>query len=631
MGRNLYLKSVSIEEAHHLFNRIKQTQMKYVKTEIIDTKDAYDRVLSEAIFAQKSVPAFPSAAMDGIAIASSRTQKASDHHPLILNKNDYQVIDTGDIIKSPYDCVIMAEDCIETEKGLQIIKAAVPYENVRPIGEDVVEGELIFPMEHVLDVMDLSVLIASHVQSVSVYKQVRIGIIPSGDEIKNIDDLSDEADIIESNSYLFSSWSKKAKAIPTTYPIVEDVPEKIEAALKKALAENDVVIINAGSSAGRDDYSSSIIEKLGKVYVHGIAIKPGKPAILGQVGHQAVFGVPGFPVSAHIIFEEFIYPFLLQLNHRPLERKEELIARSNRTIISSLKSKEYVRVKVAKLNGQYVATPLARGAGMMMSVIKSDGYALIDQNSEGIKANDPVKVQLNKSIDEIDHTLVAIGSHDLLMDLIRNALKAHGSRTSLSSIHVGSYAGILALSKHESKLAMSHLLDKEGTYNLSSIKPLFKEAVVLIKGVKRIQGFIVKKGNPLNIHSIQDLKNVRYINRQKGSGTRFLLDYLLEQEKISSDLIQGYGKEVSTHLAVAASVASDEADVGLGVFSAAQVMNCDFIELAEEDYDFVCYKDQLYDQDIQDFIDILKNDSFIRQLQNLGGYKVVEAGRVIDL
>lgn len=631
MGRNLYLKSVSLEEAHEKFLRLKQTQIKTVQTEIIQTKDAYDRVLSEAIFANKSVPAFPSAAMDGIAIKSSITQKVSDHQPLLLNTSDYQVIDTGDIIKAPYDAVIMAEDCIETEEGIKIIKAVVPYENVRPIGEDVVQGELIFPMEHVLDVMDLSVLIASHVKTVSVYKQVRLGIIPSGDEIKNIDDLSDEADIIESNSYLFASWAKKAQAIPTTYPIVPDIPEKIEAVLKQALKENDVVLINAGSSAGRDDYTSSIIEKLGSVAVHGIAIKPGKPAILGEINNQIVFGVPGFPVSAHIIFEEFVYPYLCELNHRPLERKVELNARSSRTIISSLKSKEYVRVKVAKLHDEYVATPLARGAGMMMSVIKSDGYALIEQNSEGIKANDLVHVQLNKPITEIDNTLVAIGSHDLLMDLIKNALKAKGSETHLSSIHVGSYAGILALSKHESKLAMSHLLDKEGTYNQSSIKPLFKEDVVLIKGVKRIQGLIVQKGNPLNIKDIKDLKRVNYINRQKGSGTRVLLDYLLDKENINVDEIEGYGKEVSTHLGVAAAVASNEADCGLGVYSAAQVMNCDFIEVGEEDYDFVVYKNELYDTDIQAFIEVLKSESFHEQLYKLGGYKIVEAGRVLDL
>lgn len=631
MKRNLYLKSISLEEAHARFEPLILAQLSQMKTEIIETKEAYNKVLVHPIYAQRSVPSFPSAAMDGIAVSSSKTQTASDHKPLLLNPLDYVVVDTGDPVLDPYDCVIMAEDCIESNEGISILKAQVPYENVRPIGEDIVEGELLFPMHHIVDVMDTSVLIASGIQRVEVYSTVRLGIIPTGDEIKNIDEISATSDIIESNSYLFTNWALKAFAQAKTYPIVNDQPHLIEQQLLQALSENDLVIINAGSSAGRDDYTVQIIEKLGTVVVHGVAIKPGKPVILGEIHQQIVIGVPGFPVSAHIIFEQFVYPVLLRLGHRPYPKPKKITAISNRRIVSSLKSLEFVRIKVSYLDGKYHATPLARGAGMMMSVVKSDGYAMIPQDLEGIEANQMVDVLLNKDSEAIKNTLVAIGSHDLMMDIIRNLLNEKGSSYRLSSIHVGSYAGLLALSKHESKLAMTHLLDPEGSYNLSTLRGLFSTQVLLIKGIKRIQGLMVQKGNPLKIMSIHDLLKHRFVNRQRGSGTRVLLDHWLKQEGLNPEDIQGYHKELNTHLAVAASVHANVADVGLGIFAASQLFNLDFIPMGEEDYDFVCYQSQFLDPDIQAFIEILYSEAFKKELLAIGGYRVLDTHEVIEI
>jgi putative molybdopterin biosynthesis protein len=629
MKRSFYLKSTDIEIAKSLYEKSLESIFLSIKTERVETKDAYNRVLAQAVYAKRSVPFYPSAAMDGIAINSRLTIGANEHKPLLLNNNDYIEVDTGDPILEPYDAVIMVEDCIESEKGIQIIKSVVPWENVRPIGEDIVEGELLFPMEHVLRPMDISVLMAANLLTIEVYKQVKVAIIPTGTEIRSAYDKVETGDIVESNSYLFMGLSKEAYAIPTTLDIVPDDYDQLKETIKKASSMYDVVLVNAGSSAGREDYTASVISDLGEVIVHGLAIKPGKPAILGIVNHVPVIGIPGYPVSAHIVFEEFVTPLLLKMNHRPRLIQKTVQATSTRRIVSSLKSKEYIRVKLGYIDGKFVATPLARGAGMMMSVVKSDGYALIEKISEGIEANEEMTVWLNKPLEIIQNTIMAIGSHDVIMDVLNNLFEQSKVNYHISSVHVGSYAGLLALKRKESHIAMTHLLDSTGTYNHEVVKQLFSnESMVLIKGVKRIQGLIVQPGNPLNILTIQDIVNHRFVNRQRGAGTRVLLDYWLKKYDINPEAINGYEKELSTHLAVAAAVQSGIADCGLGVYSAAKIMGCDFIPLGEEDYDFICRKEFLENDMMKQFLISLKSDSFKQICTQLGGYNTSCSGEV---
>lgn len=630
MKRSFYLKSTDIEVAKELYKSALD-KILLDRKEIIETKDAYNRVLSQAVYAKRSVPFYPSAAMDGIAINSKLTTEANEHKPLLLNNNDYIEVDTGDPILEPYDAVIMVEDCIESDKGIQIIKSVVPWENVRPIGEDIVEGELLFPMEHVLRPMDISVLMAANLLTIEVYKQVKVAIIPTGTEIRSAYDKVETGDIVESNSYLFMGLSKEAYAIPTTLDIVPDDYDRLKETIKKASSMYDVVLVNAGSSAGREDYTASVISDLGEVIVHGLAIKPGKPAILGIVNHVPVIGIPGYPVSAHIVFEEFVTPLLLKMNHRPRLIQKTVQATSTRRIVSSLKSKEYIRVKLGYIDGKFVATPLARGAGMMMSVVKSDGYALIEKNSEGIEANEEMTVWLNKPLEIIQNTIMAIGSHDVIMDVLNNLFEQSKLYYHISSVHVGSYAGLLALKRKESHLAMTHLLDSTGTYNQECLKQLFSnESMVLVKGVKRIQGLIVKSGNPLKIHTIQDIVHYRFVNRQRGAGTRVLLDYWIKQNNINPDLIEGYDKELNTHLAVAAAVSNGIADCGLGVYSAAKIMGCDFIPLGEEEYDFICRKEFFETDQMKQFMIQLKSESFKQICEQLGGYNADCSGEVFE-
>lgn len=631
MKRSFYLKSTDLEIAKAEYNKALASIFLNRKTEIIESKDALNRVLAQAVYAKRSVPFYPSSAMDGIALNAKITINANEHKPLTLKSTDYIEVDTGDPILDPYDAVIMVEDCIETEDGIQIIKSVVPWENVRPIGEDIVEGELLFPMEHSLRPMDISVLMASNLLKIEVYNQVKVAIIPTGTEIRSAYDAIEVGDIVESNSYLFMGLAQEAFALPVTLNIVPDDYDLLLETVRNAVKNYDVVLINAGSSAGREDYTASVIQALGEVIIHGLSIKPGKPAILGKVDDVPVIGIPGYPVSAHIVFEEFVRPLLLKMNHKPSVSVLTVKAISTRRIVSSLKSKEYIRVKLGYIDGKYIATPLARGAGMMMSVVKSDGYALIDKNSEGIEPNDEMLVWLNKPIDTIQKTIMAIGSHDVVMDVINNLFEQTNKDVHISSVHVGSYAGLLALKRKESHIAMSHLLDSSGSYNQDVVKQLFlDEEMVLIKGVKRIQGLIVSAGNPLNLLNVHDLLRCRFVNRQRGAGTRVLLDYWLKEMNINPDEINGYDKELTTHLAVAASVENGVADCGLGVYSAAKIMGCDFIPLGEEDYDFICRKEMLETDHIRLFIECLRSDLFKENCKQLGGYNTERSGEVSE-
>lgn len=394
------------------------------------------------------------------------------------------------------------------------------------------------------------------------------------------------------------------------------------------MSKCDIVIINAGSSAGRDDYTIHAIKELGEVYTHGVAIKPGKPVILGKIQGKPVIGLPGYPVAAYLTFVEFVVPLMKLYTHR--KEKEESVQKAilTKTLMSGLKYEEYVRVKLGVVDNTLIAAPLERGAGASMSLVKADGFCVIPQNSEGIGAHEEVDVRLIKSKDEIANTLVSIGSHDLILDVIKDM------GIPLSSMHVGSLSGLIALKRREAHIAPTHLLNEaDGTYNTAILKEMFPDKkMVLIKGVRRRQGLIVPKGNPKGIHSIEDLKNgVRYINRQKGAGTRVLFDYKLKEAGIAKEEIRGYEHEAATHMAVAVAVQKDNADAGMGIYSCAKALDLDFIDVAYEEYDFAAYEEFLELPMLQNFLKILKSDAFLKKLEELGGYTAEEAGEVLYL
>lgn len=632
--RNLYLKTTPVQEAIDIYRSEveKRVELQY---ETIPVTESLNRITGKAVYAKYCSPLFNAAAMDGIAVNAAKTEGASEGTPveLVFGK-DYQIIDTGDPIHEPYDAVIMAEDLLETEdeNKVKIISPAVPWQHIRPVGEDIVAGEMILPGRHCIRPIDVGVLLSGGIVEIEVVKNPTVAIFPTGTEIIEPGTEPKDGDIIESNSRMFENMAKVQGAKAVRFKTIPDDYERIRDAVKEAAEKFDMVIINAGSSAGTEDYTVHVLRELGEVIIHGVSIKPGKPVILAFVNNKPVIGLPGYPVSAYIGFENFVSPVLSYMGGRVEKKNKKVEAVISRRLVSSLKHKEYVRVKVGSVGDKIVAAPLARGAGAAMSLVRADGFCVIPQNSEGCEAGEKLEVELYRELEEIKNTAVVIGSHDLILDVMADMMPNHFPGMYLSSTHVGSMGGLMALKRGEAHIAPIHMLNEEtGVYNVSYIEKMFHEPVALIKGVGRVQGIMVKKGNPLHISSVEDLKKVRFVNRQRGAGTRMLLDFCLKERGIMPEEIRGYDREAATHMAVAALVAGESADAGLGIRSAALAMKLDFIEVGQEEYDFAVPEKYLELPYIQAFIQILKSEEFHQKLQELGGYTWERAGEIVTV
>ena len=639
MKRNLYLDNVPVEEALSLFFAALEGHL-INRYEEIPVEESLDRVTRQAVYARCCSPLYNAAAMDGIAVNAAVTAGARESNPLELKPGeDFIPVNTGDPVHSPFNAVIMAENVIENGETVKIIEAASAFQHIRPIGEDIVTGEMILSGRHIVRPIDIGVLLSGGIKQVEVYAKPVIAIIPTGKELIDSSQvpsgaLHKEGEIIESNTRMFEAMVKKAGATARRFFPVPDDYELLKEAIQNALKEAEMVIVNAGTSAGTEDYTVHILRELGEVIVHGVAMKPGKPVILAKVNNKPVIGTPGYPVSAYLAFETFAAPVLSALLGLRENYSRSIDAVMARRLVSSLRYKEYVRVKAGCVDGRLVASPLARGAGAAMSLARADGFCVIRQNSEGVEAGESVPVELFRSMEEISHTLVCVGSHDLILDIIADIMASLSGVEPVyfSSSHVGSMGGLEALKRGECHIAPVHLLDEEtGTYNIPWLKKIFSQGGIrLIKGVGRIQGLILPKGNPNKIKAIGDLRRFRYINRQRGAGTRLFLDYHLKNEQISPADIDGYNREAATHMAVAAAVQGGSADAGMGIASAAKAMDLDFIPLGNEEYDFAVLPHFLELREIAVFLDVLKSKNLHRRLEEIapGAYTWDKAGEI---
>ncbi len=628
MERNIYLENTDIEEALDIYLKRLESCMDIVATEKIRTGDGLGRVLAGPVFAKVSAPNYNAAAMDGIMVVASATYGASEADPVTLKRGpDYEYINTGHPILEPYDAVIMIEDLVLPDgegSELAVIKsAASPWQHVRPVGEDIVAGEMVLPENHRIRPMDIGAVLLAGVGEVEVYEKVRIGIMPTGTEITDSYEHLEKGKIFDGNSWTFKAVAEELGCIAERISPVPDEFELLKKAVLDLTEKNHIVVINGGSSAGSKDYTRSLISDLGELVLHGIAIKPGKPTILGVINGKPVIGVPGYPGSAFLVFEEIVGAVIRKLQHAREASHRYAEAVLSRRVVSSLKYREYIRVKLGSVDGKLIATPMNRGAGMTMALVEADGLLVIPKNSEGIEAGELAQVELTKDVSEIENTLVSIGSQDMIMDFVANLMEKEPGNVHLSSAHVGSMGGILALKRGEAHMAPIHLLDEEtGEYNQLYIDKYLGDDFVLIKGVPREQGLILPKGNPKGVRCFDDIaaRGLTFVNRQRGSGTRLLADYLFKKSGVDTDKIIGYDREMTTHMAVAAAVQAGTADVGLGAYSAAKVMDLDFIFIANEEYDFAIGKKYLDTPMVKAFLKVFESSEFHDILRELGGY-----------
>ena len=631
-----YLTNVPLVQARADYLKLLQDRGYGHRTEMIPVWDACGRVTAHAVYAHICAPRYAASAMDGVAVNAKDTFGATETTPVTLEPGKYIVLDTGDPIPENCDAVIMVEDIVKNSDGsITIHAAAAPWQHIRQIGEDVCAGEMILPAHMTVSPSAIGAMIAGGVLEIEVIRKPVVGIIPTGDEIIPPRTDPKPGDILEFNGSIFSamvrSWGTDAKV----YPIVPDKFDQIKAMVAKATDECDLVILNAGSSAGREDFSVKVIRELGEVLYHGIAMKPGKPAILGCRGEKPILGVPGYPVSGIIVVEQLLKPLIDHWLKAPVELPRYAKAILTRPVVSGLKYQEFVRVRMGFVGNRLMASPLNRGSGVVSSFMKADGILEVPQGLEGYEAGSEVSVRLLSPTAKFMDTVVVIGSHDPLLDELADMMHVANSRVYMSSSHVGSMGGIMAIRRGEAHAAGCHLLNTEdGTYNISFMKKYFpKGGVKLVRCVGRQQGLMVAKGNPLNIESFADIAKagLRYVNRQKGSGTRILTDYLCKQNGLDTAAIYGYDREELTHTSVAAQIVSGSADAGMGIYSAAKLYDLDFIPICIEEYDLII-PDHAWDTpQVQAMIETLGSVAFREKILSLGGYTVENPGEIIEL
>jgi molybdopterin molybdotransferase/putative molybdopterin biosynthesis protein len=604
-----------------------------VETVRLPLDQAVGRVTAEPVWAQTSSPPFDAAAMDGIAVHAADTIGASETSPVRLDAGAFEIVDTGDPVPSDFDAVVMREDVHEIGTVVELRAAAAPYQHIRSIGEDVSAAELLLPSGHRLRAVDVAAAGAAGATELVVRRRPVVTVIPTGDEMKPVGAELGEGELPDTNSVMLAAQAEAAGCEAHRFEITPDAPDEIAAAVRAAAARSDLVIVIAGSSAGRDDHTAAVVAEIGTLAVHGVAVRPGHPVVLGVADGTPVLGAPGYPVSASLTFDIFAAPLLARLEGAPPPEAPTAQARLTRKLASTMGMDDWVRVRLGRVENRLVATPLPRGAGVLTSLVRADGLLVVPAELEGHHAGEEVRVRLLRGVGEVERTIVVTGSHDLVLDLAASALRERDPRVTLASSNVGSLGGLTALRDELCHLAGSHLLDPAtGEYTLPYLERLLPgRDVAVVRLVHRDQGLIVAQGNPMEVTGIEDVarRGLRYVNRQRGAGTRMLLDHELARRDIEPESINGYQREEHTHLAVAAALAAGRADCGLGVLAAARAFGLDFVPVAKEPYDLVLREHTLEHELLAPLWALLESDDFKAAVTDLGGYDTAETGRRI--
>jgi putative molybdopterin biosynthesis protein len=601
--------------------------------ERIAIEAAAGRVAAEPVYARRCSPSEASAAMDGFAVRSAETAAAAEAHPVrLVLERQARAIDTGDPMPAGFDAVVKIEDVAAPGDGtVEIVRALSPWQNVRLCGEDIIAGEMIVPGGRRLGPFDVGALLAAGLTHVAVRRRPRVALIPTGDELVEPGAPVAAGQIIEFNMRMVAAMVADWGGEPLLSAPVRDDPAALEQAVREMLGRADMVVLNAGSSAGADDYTPEVVTRVGELLVHGVNLMPGKPTVLGVTADgRALVGLPGYPVSCVLAAERFLAPLVAAWLRTAPPVRERLRARLARKSASKVGHEEVLRVQLARIGSGYVAHPLGRGAGVVTTLSRAAGLVCIEALCEGLSADAEVEVDLLRPRAAVDATLLHVGSHDLALDVLGDLLAERGGRT-LESVHVGSIGGLVALGRGYSHLCGTHLIDPAtGEYNIAYVRRYAAgRKVTLVELVRREQGFIVAPGNPLGLRGLADLarSGVRFVNRQRGAGTRVLLDLRLTQAGVDPAAIAGFAREEPTHLAVAVAVQSGSADVGLGVRAAAVALGLDFVPLEWERYDLALPSEAL--PALAELLELCRSQRFRAAASALGGYDPAGSGRLV--
>ena len=568
--------------------------------EIVPLASLLGRVLSNDEHAGVDVPAFDRSNVDGYAVRAEETYGASEESPRSFRFNPEEVstgveprfivgpgsatpIATGAMLPRGADAVVMVEHATVDGERLSIYRPVAPGSGVSFAGTDMAVGELVLRKGTQLTSRETGVLAAIGVSETRVVRRPRVAIISTGDEIVEPGRPLPPASVYDSNATMLADAVRELGGEPVRLGIVGDDEVELEAAFALGLA-CDVVLFSGGTSKGMGDLSYRVLARRSPgIVVHGVALKPGKPICLGAVGTTPVVVLPGFPTSAIFTFHEFVAPVIRRMAGLRPETRHSLPAWMPTRFNSEIGRTEYLLVNLVGGPGGPTAYPLGKGSGSVTTFAKADGFVVIPRDREFLGAGERVEVvPLGRGVEPA--ALVAIGSHCWGLESLLGEVQARGFP--VKSIWVGSQGGLLAAGRGECDVAGVHLLDPaSGEYN----RPFLPPGVRLLPGYGRMQGIAHRKGDRRfeglgageAVESALADPNCLMVSRNRGSGTRVLIDELLRGRRPP-----GHAVEPRSHNAVAAAIAQGRADWGLAIDMVVDHYNLGFIPVRPERYDF---------------------------------------------
>lgn len=631
-----YPEHISLEEAWSILESEFKTLSASFKTEAA-ISDALGLVLSRDITAGRNVPHYAASAVDGYALDASSTIGATPATPARVKPGKYLWMNTGADIPSWSNAVLMVEDSSMDGDDLLVFKTLTPSSNVRPLGEDVMAGQIIAREGDVVSPALISLFLCAGIEKVPVIRKPKTLFIPTGDEVIARENWLSEpkpksGTVAESNSLFIEASFKRWGYEIDVSPILPDNAEILMEHVKNSVAEYDVVMVGAGSAKGRRDHTLEVFEESGRVLFRWLRMKPGRPAMAAKIDGKPVICLPGFPMSTTVALWSLVYPLLNFLSDKrrccaPLVKEAVgAVDTWNTKLLVQHSSpagiQEWLRVKTALVGGTLYSWALTSGASVLWALAEADGIALLPPSALECEKGTDVTVWMTRGV-ELEKRILFQGSDDPAIQLLATPVKRRGGE--LVSRAVGSMGGLAALSRGECHLAAAHLLDeKDGTYNDSFIERFSNgkkwERVLVFY---RMQGIIVQAGNPKGIRSFEDLCRGDFVfsNRQPGAGTRVLFDHLLKQNGKSPSEVKGYEQQCTTHMEAANRVYTGLADATLGIKSAADALGLDFIPLAEEPYELVIPLEYMEHPAILALLDALKDGEWKSRVEEMGGYR----------
>ncbi|MEM0021592.1 MAG: molybdopterin biosynthesis protein [Fervidicoccaceae archaeon] len=623
-------------------------------TEKVNIEESLHRVIATDIYSPIDYPPFDRSEVDGYAVSIRSVEGADELHPIRLKIKGYQKIgespvgevglgeaigiDTGAVIPRGATGVVMEEHTVKVGNStIEVRKSVSPGENIAFAGSDIARGELIVPRGTMLTPEKIAVLSSLGIKEIEVYKIPKISVLSTGNEIVSPGDNLPVGKIYESNGRMILSFLASLGIGANFAGVVEDSYERMKERLEELIRKSDIVITSGGTSAGEEDVVYRVFQDIGKIVVHGLRMKPGKPTVIAVSGRKLMIGLPGFPLSALTNLILLVKPILMEIMGSS-SRQAPLTAAFTGRLRKGLGRTWIVPVMLNNLEGIIHAVPIPSQSGSVSSLMRTDAIAILPEESEIIEDGELVKVIPIRQEFPPWREALLVGSHDLLL---QDYLRALSLNERIGAAFTGSFRGLNLLKRGVIDIAPIHLLDeKSNTYNAPFIKSddLLSKMAFLIRGYKRRLVLAFRGEN--EVESLEDAmeKGLRFVNRNIGSGTRTFIDLTLKQiaakrnatlEEVKKKL-KGYEHEAPNHNAVAAAISQGRADVGICIEHAAALYGLNYRAVAEEQYDFAILRKSLNKEAVSRFVDGLKDGSIGKIAEKYIGYIVDgSAGTVV--